>query len=215
MIDSGIQATPDTADRNLQARPDTTDINVQTRPETADRNLQVRPNTKAVNSNTDLAIPPETKTMDTEEQVDSRAWIKSLYTDNPNWVALRIQPIRRKNGKDDPRYRLGDKGSLISVIGDKKRFNYDTIDWVATEAKIRNIHYDGESNSNDEVGAMRGEENRIRTLMRLEGKKRPGDELEYLDVKLKDRRLNDIHFASKSTSTSSGNGKSRIKLLWI
>ncbi|CEG41886.1 uncharacterized protein PHALS_03269 [Plasmopara halstedii] len=154
--------------------------------------------------------------MDTEDQVDSRAWIKGLFIENPNWVALQIHPIRRKSGKDDPRYRLGVKGSLISIIGNKKRYNYETIDWVATESKIRDIHYDGESNSIDEVGSMRDEENRTRILMRLEKKKRAaGDDLEYLDVKLKDRRLNDIHFVSKSTSTTSDNDQSRIKLLWI
>ncbi|CEG43634.1 uncharacterized protein PHALS_13826, partial [Plasmopara halstedii] len=158
--------------------------------------------------------------MDSEEQVDSRSWIKNLFIENPNWVALRIHPIRRKTGKDDPRYRLGDKGSLITIIGNIKRYNYETIDWVATESKIRNIYYDGESNSIDEVGAMHDEENLTRTLMqsdkkRLKGKKRAGDDLEFLDVKLKDRRLDDIHFVNRSTSTTSDDDQSRIKLLWI
>ncbi|GMF30652.1 unnamed protein product [Phytophthora lilii] len=141
------------------ARPDTNDRGLQARPDTLDQNFQVRPNSKVVGSNTDLTIPPEKTAMDTEDQVDLRAWIKGLFIENPNWVALRIQPIRGKSGKDDPRYRLGVKGSLISIIGDKKRYNYETIDWVATESKIRDIYNDGESNSIDEVGSMRGEEN--------------------------------------------------------
>jgi hypothetical protein len=76
---------------------------------------------------------------------------------------------------------------------------------MKTEAKIRDILYDGESNSIDEVGAMRDEETLTRTLMRLEKKKRAGDELEDLNVNLKDRRLPDIRLSRKSTSTTSDN----------
>ncbi|KAG6942029.1 hypothetical protein JG687_00019296, partial [Phytophthora cactorum] len=62
---------------------------------------------------------------------------------------------------------------------------------------------------------MHGEENRVRTLTRLEKKKRAGDDLEDLDVVLKDRRVPDIRFSRKFTSTTSDNEQSRLKLLWI
>jgi hypothetical protein len=104
---------------------------------------------------------------------------------------------------------------LITLKTGRKSKTYGTIDWVATESKIRDIYYDAESQSIDEVGAMRDEENRTRTIMRLEKNKRAGDELEELDVVLKDRRLPNITFDRKITSTTSDDDRSRFKMLWI
>ncbi|GMF35475.1 unnamed protein product [Phytophthora lilii] len=51
--------------------------------------------------------------------------------------------------------------------------------------------------------------------MRLEKKKRGGEEYEELDVILKDRRLPNITFDRKITSTTSDDERSRFKMLWI
>lgn len=116
---------------------------------------------------------------------------------NPNWSAIGIHPIRKKTVKDDSIYVLGENGSLRTVRNGKKYNNYGSIDWVATEIKIRDIWYEGESRSIDKVGAMRDVENQTRKLLRLD-KKRTGDELEDLDSSLKDRRLKDLEFAKKN-----------------
>ncbi|GMF36126.1 unnamed protein product [Phytophthora lilii] len=171
--------------------------------------LPFRPSTTDAETNT-----TKSNNLDTEEQVSSREWIKCFYKKYPNWVALRIQPIRKKTGSEDQRYILGDKGSLITIRTGKKSKTYGSLDWVATESKIRDIWYEGESQSIDEVGSMRDEENRTRTVLRL-GKKRSGDELEELDVVLKDRRLPNITFDKKITSTTSDDERSRFKMLWI
>ncbi|GMF27129.1 unnamed protein product [Phytophthora lilii] len=156
-----------------------------------------------------------TRKLDTEEQVEARDWIKAFFKKYPNWVALRIHPIRKKDHKDDKRYVIGENGSLLSVKNGKKYKQYEYYDWEETEEKVRNIWYDAESQSIDEVSAMRGEESLTRTLSRLEKKKRMGDELEELDVKLKDRRLPNITFGRKATSTKSDDEQSRMKMLWV
>ncbi|KAG6948025.1 hypothetical protein JG688_00015279 [Phytophthora aleatoria] len=130
-------------------------------------------------------------------------------------VLLECTLFEKKTGRYDNRYFLGPKASLILIKSGNKTRNYQSIDWVATEAKIRDIHYNAEINSIDKVGAMRNEETRTRTLTRLEKKKRSGDDLEELDVILKDRRLPDIRFGRKSTSTTSDNADAKIKLFWI
>jgi hypothetical protein len=74
---------------------------------------------------------------------------------------------------------------------------------------IKDMYYD------DETHGMLEEENRTRTIMRLEKNERAGDELEELDVVLKDRRLPNITFDRKITSTTSDDDRSRFKMLWI
>ncbi|RAW21280.1 hypothetical protein PC110_g22275 [Phytophthora cactorum] len=118
---------------------------------------------------------------------------------------------------------LGGKGSLIAIKTGRKSKTYQSIDWVATESKIIDIWYEGESKSIDEVSDMRLEDPLYHASLlekqRLEKqrfeRKRKGDELEYLNVALKDRRLPDITFARKSTSTTSDDRDSKIKLLWL
>lgn len=213
--DRGFQARPDTTDRNIQARPATTDVGVDNSARMIDASVNVKPSTTDAETNTSSKRPTKSNNLDTEEQVNSREWIKDFFKKYPNWVALRIQPIRKKTDREDPRYVLGEKGSLITLKTGRKSKTYGTIDWVATESKIRDIYYDAESQSIDEVGAMRDEENRTRTIMRLEKNKRAGDELEELDVVLKDRRLPNITFDRKITSTTSDDDRSRFKMLWI
>ncbi|GMG18016.1 unnamed protein product [Phytophthora fragariaefolia] len=167
-------------------------------------------------STTDAATNTSSKPsrLDTEEQVASREWVKAFFKKNPNWLALRIHPIKKKDSKDDKRYVIGENGALISRKC-KKYKRYEYIDWVATMEKIKYMYYDAESQSIDETHGMLEEEKRTRTLMRLEKNKRTGDELEELDVVLKDRRLPNITFGRKITSTTSDDESSRFKMLWI
>ncbi|GMF21505.1 unnamed protein product [Phytophthora lilii] len=69
-----------------------------------------------------------------------------------------LKLIKRKNGKEDNRYFLGEDGSLIAVKTGRESKAYKSIDWIASEAKIRDILYDGESNSIDEISDMRLED---------------------------------------------------------
>ncbi|GMF24306.1 unnamed protein product [Phytophthora lilii] len=201
----------DQTDRHIQASPSTADVGVDNEVHMVDASVNVKPST--VDEATNTSSKPSR--LDTEEQVEARDWIKAFFKKYPNWVALRIHPIRKKDHKDDKRYVIGENGSLLSVKNGKKYKQYEYIDWVETEEKVRNIWYDAESQSIDEVSAMRGEESLTRTLSRLEKKKRAGDELEELDVKLKDRRLPNITFGRKATSTKSDDEQSRMKMLWV
>jgi hypothetical protein len=207
----------DQTDRHIQASPTTADVGVDNGIDMVDASVSVKPSTVDEATNTvDEATNTSSKPsrLDTEDQVEARKWIKAFFTKYPNWVALRLHPVRKKDHKDDKRYVIGETGSLLSIKNGKKYKRYEYIDWVATEEKVRNIWYDAESQSIDEVGAMRDEENLTKPLLRLE-KKRSGDELEELDVILKDRRLPDITFARKATSTTSDDEQSRMKMLWI
>ncbi|KAG6944318.1 hypothetical protein JG687_00017932 [Phytophthora cactorum] len=142
-------------------------------------------------------------------------WIKHLFKKNPNWVSLKLHPIKKKDRSQNQKYVIGDRGSLVLVRNGNKSTNYGSIDWVATESLIRDIMYDAESNSIDETHAMRNEEDLTRTMTRLTKMKRAGDELKDLDHALKDRRLPDIHFGKKSTSTISDAEDSKMKLFWL
>jgi hypothetical protein len=97
----------------------------------------------------------------------------------------------------------------------KKYKRYENIDRIATMEKIKDMYYDAESQSINETHGILEEENRTKTVVRLEEKKREGDELEELDVVLKDRRLPNITFDRKITSTTSDDNGNRFKMLWI
>jgi len=208
--DVGVHISPDTTDRNIQAQPMTSDVGVDNSVRMRDASVDAEPSTTDAATNT----PRKPARLDTEEQVASREWVKAFYKKFPNWVALRIHPIKKKDTKDDKRYVIGENGTLLSKNG-KKYKRYEYIDWVATMEKIKDMYYDAESQSIDETHGMLEEENRTRTMMRLEKNKRAGDELEELDVVLKDRRLPNITFGRKITSTTSDDDSSRFKMLWI
>jgi hypothetical protein len=208
--DVGVHISPDTTDRNIQAQPMTSDVGVDNSVRMRDASVDAEPSTTDAATNT----PRKPARLDTEEQVASREWVKAFYKKFPNWVALRIHPIKKKDTKDDKRYVIGENGTLLSKNG-KKYKRYEYIDWVATMEKIKDMYYDAESQSIDETHGMLEEENRTRTMMRLEKNKRAGDELEELDVVLKDRRLPNITFGRKITSTTSDDDNSRFKMLWI
>ncbi|GMF35068.1 unnamed protein product [Phytophthora lilii] len=137
-----------------------------------------------------VSIPPvDAKTttkriMDSEEQVASRKWITEFYKTYPNWASLGINPVKR-DGTDDEKRVIRENGSLRSVKTGIKYKKYDAFDWVATEAKIREIWYEGESQTIDEVDAMRSEDKPPRS----DRKRRGEDDIEDLDNKLKDPRL--------------------------
>ncbi|GMF45080.1 unnamed protein product [Phytophthora lilii] len=100
-VDSGVQMVNSSintdrvnrTDRNIQARPQTSDVGIDNTQQTADVEID----------NTPSMLDAETnmKNLDTEDQVEARSWVKNLFNANPNWVALRIKPIKRKTGKDD------------------------------------------------------------------------------------------------------------------
>ncbi|GMF31617.1 unnamed protein product [Phytophthora lilii] len=172
------------------------DANAQTNPETHPTTSDVGVDNSARMVDASVDVRPsttdtETNTtksdnLDTEEQVSSREWIKCFYKNIPTELLSEFNVFERKQ----------------------------VVKTRATESKIRDIWYEGESQSIDEVGSMRDEENRTRTVMRL-GKKRSGHELKELDVVLKDRRLPNITFDKKITATTSDDERSRFKMLWI
>ncbi|GMF36861.1 unnamed protein product [Phytophthora lilii] len=137
-----------------------------------------------------VSIPPVNTTttisriMDGEEQVASRKWITEFYKTYPNWASLGINPVKR-DGTDDEKRVIRENGSLRSVKTGIKYKKYDAFDWVATEAKIRAIWYEGESQTIDEVGTMRSEDKPPRS----DRKRRGEDDIEDLDNKLQDPRL--------------------------
>ncbi|GMF66359.1 unnamed protein product [Phytophthora lilii] len=135
---------------NIQARPQTSDVGIDNTHQTADVGIDNTP--RMLDAETNM------KNLDTEDQVEARSWVKNLFNANPNWVALRIKPIDHKTGKDDNRYFLGEKGSLIAAKTGRKIETYQSIDWVATEEKIRDIWYDGKSKSINESSYMRLED---------------------------------------------------------
>ncbi|GMF34109.1 unnamed protein product [Phytophthora lilii] len=105
-------------DRNIEARPQTSDVGIDNTQQTADVGIDNTQQTADVGiDNTPRMLDAETnmKNLDTEDQVEARSWVRNLFNANPNWVALRIKPIKRKTGKDDNRYFLGEKGSLIAA----------------------------------------------------------------------------------------------------
>ncbi|KAJ8561763.1 hypothetical protein ON010_g7922 [Phytophthora cinnamomi] len=119
---------------------------------------------------------------DSKERIASRNWIRAFFKASPNWTSV------KKNGSDNENLVTWENGSLRTVSNGKKIRRYGTIDWVATEAKVRDILYDGESNSIGEIGAMRAED------------KPPRHDLKYLN---------------KSTSTKLDDDDAKYKLTWF
>ncbi|GMF32905.1 unnamed protein product [Phytophthora lilii] len=162
-----------------------------------------------------VSIPPVNSTattsriMGSEEQVASRIWITEFYKTYPNWASLGINPVKR-DGTDDEKRVIRENGSLRSVKTGIKYKKYDAFDWVATEAKIREIWYEGESQTIDEVDAMRSEDKPPRS----DRKRRGEDDIEDLDNKLKDPRL-DLKYFNKSTSTKLDDDEAKYKLTWF
>ncbi|GMF32735.1 unnamed protein product [Phytophthora lilii] len=211
-VDSGVQMVNSSnntdrvnqTDRNIQARPQTSDVGIDNTQQTADVGIDNTP--RMLDAETNM------KNLDTEDQVEARSWVKNLFNANPNWVALRIKPIKRKTGKDDNRYFLGEKGSLIAAKTGRKSKTYQSIDWVATEEKIRGIWYDGESKSIDESSYMRLEGPLY--YVSLTRKRKIADPSEGDDAFRTRQRLEDSFEFDTSTSTSLDQVDSKNRLLW-
>ncbi|GMF30095.1 unnamed protein product [Phytophthora lilii] len=128
--------------------------------------------------------------------------------------SLQIKPIKRKTGKDDNRYFLGEKGSLIAAKTGRKSKTYQSIDWVATEEKIRDIWYDGESKSIDESSYMRFEDPLCHASLTRKRKLADPSEGDYADRTK--QRLQDSFEFDTSTSTSLDQVDTWVKhLRWI
>ncbi|RAW21780.1 hypothetical protein PC110_g21776 [Phytophthora cactorum] len=211
-VDSGVQMVNSSnntdrvnqTDRNIQARPQTSDVGIDNTQQTADVGIDNTP--RMLDAETNM------KNLDTEDQVEARSWVKNLFNANPNWVALRIKPIKRKTGKDDNRYFLGEKGSLIATKTGRKSKTYQSIDWVATEEKIRDIWYDGESKSIDESSYMRLEDPLYHASLTRKRKIADPSEGDYADRTK--QRLEDSFEFDTSTSTSLDQVDSKNRLLW-
>lgn len=94
--------------------------------------------------------------------------VLKIFMENTNWASIGIHPIRRKKtGKQNTDYTIREKGSSQEINNGKK---YKGIH-ILTEELIRDILYEGESNSINEVGDMRDVETHARTLTRLEKEK--------------------------------------------
>ncbi|GMF20492.1 unnamed protein product [Phytophthora lilii] len=139
-------------------------------------------------------------------------WVKNLLNANPDWVALRIKPIKRETGKDDNRYFLGENGSLIAAKTGRKSKTYQSIDWVASEEKIRDIWYDGESKSIDESSCMRLKDPLYHASLARKRKLADPSEGDYADRTK--QRLEDSFEFDTSTSTSLDQVDSKNRLLW-
>jgi hypothetical protein len=139
-------------DPGVNVRPVMVDVGVDNGVRMSDNGTHtdsIKPSTTDAATNT----PKKPSRLDTEEQVASREWVKAFYKKFPNWVALRIHPIKKKDSKDDKRYVIDENGALISRNG-KKYKRYEYIDWVATMEKIKDMYYDAESQSIDETHGM-------------------------------------------------------------
>ncbi|GMF41707.1 unnamed protein product [Phytophthora lilii] len=211
-VDSGVQMVNSSiytdrvnrTDRNIQARPQTSDVGIDNTQHTADVGIDNTP--RMLDAETNM------KNLDTEDQVEARSWVKNLFNANPNWVALRIKPIKRKTGKDDNKYFLGEKGSLIAAKTGRKSKSYQSIDWVATEEKIRDIWFDGESKSIDESSYMRLEDPLYHASLTRKRKLADPSDGDYADRTK--QRLEDSFEFDTSTATSLDQVNSKNRLLW-
>ncbi|GMF28189.1 unnamed protein product [Phytophthora fragariaefolia] len=202
MIDTGISVKPDTRDATATAKPSMSDAGISVKPTIANVGIDNSVRMKDAESSTNTAI------MDREDQVASRNWIKAFFKSNPNWASIGINPVKR-DGNDGEKRVIRETGSIRSVKTGRKYQKCDSFDWVATESKIRDIFYNGESNSIDEVGAMRSEDKPLRS----DRKRKGGDDIEDLDI-IKDPRL-DLKFLDKSTSTELDNDEAKYKRTWF
>ncbi|GMF25949.1 unnamed protein product [Phytophthora lilii] len=210
MNDENSQTNPDTSTPNV--RPVMIDVGVDSgvqmvnsssntdRVNQTDKNIQARPQTS------DVGIDNTQQTADagvdnTPRMLDAETNMKNLDTED-----------QRKTGKDDNRYLLGEKGSLIAAKTGRKSKTYQSIDWVATEEKVRNIWYDGESKSIDESSYMRLEDPLYHVS--LTRKRKVADPSEGDDAFRTRQRLEDSFEFDTSTSTSLDQVDSKNRLLW-
>ncbi|GMF39276.1 unnamed protein product [Phytophthora fragariaefolia] len=203
MVDTGISVKPDTSDATATAKPSMSDAGISVKPTIANVGIDNSVRMKDIETSTNTAI------MDREDQVASRNWIKAFVKSNPNWASIGINPVKI-DGSDDEKRVIRENGSIRSVKTSRKYQKYDSFDWVATESKIRDIFYNGESNSIDEVGAMRSEDKPLRSDRKRKGE----DDIEDLDIPIKDPRL-DLKFLDKSTSTKLDDDEAKYKLTWF
>ncbi|GMF14364.1 unnamed protein product [Phytophthora fragariaefolia] len=202
MVDTGISVKPDTSDATATAKPSMRDAGSSVKPTIANVGIENSVRMIDAESSTNTAI------MDREDQVASRNWINAFCKSNPNGASIGIIPVKR-DGSDDENRVICDNGSIRSVKTGRKYQKYDSFDWVATESKIRDIFYNGESNSIDEVGAMRSEDKPLRSDRKRKGE----DDIEDLDIPINDPRL-DLKFLDKSTSTKLDDD-AKYKLTWF
>ncbi|KAG6964486.1 hypothetical protein JG687_00005952 [Phytophthora cactorum] len=189
--DVGSQTTIDTRNRNVQATPKTTEVGIETELPTM----------------VDSFTTTDEKVFD-EETIEAINWIKKLYKKNPNWASLKVKPIKTNGSIDTKRY-IGKRGNLYKYANNK-RSESKFIDWVATRREIENILYSGESNSIDEVDAMRGEDKDQRYSNFW--KKRPADSQIHSERKLPAVAIWE-HDSSSDTMMDEKRAKAAVKMM--
>lgn len=145
-------------DRNVQARPETSDAGVDNSVRMLDAGTDSTPSMVDAQTNTTTKRATDSNNVDTEEQVLSREWIEDFFKENPNWASIGIHPIKKKNGNDDNRHVLREKGSMRSVkTGKKAKIMVLLIGWLL-KAKL-------------EIFGTKVKVNRLMKLMRCGMKK--------------------------------------------
>lgn len=100
--------------------------------------------------------------------------MKKWYETHPDWKYIRVRPIKL-DGPQAQDFYIGDKGDVYRVRTDRKTKSniVNFIDCVATDELIRNIYYDEQSNSIDELESMRLEDTQLAKHKRYDNQKRP------------------------------------------
>ncbi|ETO59171.1 hypothetical protein F444_22450 [Phytophthora nicotianae P1976] len=148
------------------------------------------------------------KSSKTEEFIAKR-WIQNLYKSNPNWIALRFNPIKTNTTRDMKRY-IGKNGELYRVsTGKPSKSKY--IDWVLTAEDLMNIRSDGESNSIDEVSLMRMEDATI-PYQNITGNKRRD---EFPSQRMGKVHIRPTWFHDSSSSTTADEKQAKSKILFM
>jgi len=151
-----------------------------------------RTQTADADTNTDSVkkdTPPQ-KTHDEIIQLEAKESIKRWYIDHPDWQAIRVNPILL-DGKRASSFFIGRRGAIYRLSSQKKTTAsiVNFIDWVATLQQIRDIYYDEESNTIDEIGSMNLEDRAARDILNREiDTKNQEAELDEMAVEDRDSR---------------------------
>ncbi|GMF55386.1 unnamed protein product [Phytophthora fragariaefolia] len=179
-----VNATPVMIDTGISVKPDTSDATATAKPSMSAAGISVKPTIANVGIDNSVRMK------------DAESSTNTAIMDREDQVALRtwIKAFFKSN----PNWAsLGINPVKRDDCDDEKRVIRET-------GSIRS------SNSIDEVGAMRSEDKPLRS----DRKRKGGDDIEDLDIPIKDPRL-DLKFLDKSTSTKLDHDEANYKLTWF